>query len=87
MKQGKSKKRSRIDGPLSESDHDEIVIRSNRRPRSTRFLRESGGSNPSPSTSSAQDAVPSSSSGILKINFEDFFWGFSRYKIKINLPK
>ena len=65
MKQGKSKKRSRIDGPLSErneSDHDEIVIRSNRRQRSTRFVRESNSSNPTPSTS-ALDAVPSSSSG------------------------
>ena len=76
MKQGKSKQRSRIDGPLSESDHDEIVIRSNRRPRSTRFLREAR-SNTSPSTS-AQDAVPSSSSGIIKILlFLRFFLGFS----------
>jgi len=70
MKQGKSKKRSRIDGPLSErneSDHDEIVIRSNRRQRSTRFVRESNSSNPTPSTS-ALDAVPSSSSGVVTEN-------------------
>ena len=64
MKQGNKKQRPRIDGPLSESDHDEIVIRSNRRGRATRFLREAR-SNTSPSTS-AQDAVPSSSSGIIK---------------------
>ena len=83
MKQGKSKKRSRIDGPLSErneSDHDEIVIRSNRRQRSTRFVRESNSSNPTPSTS-ALDAVPSSSSGgyfkTLLSCFHDFL-GFSK---------